>query len=605
MGNYVSVGGNQFDLANYGISESNADNSPALQALINNTAGLKKIKFSSGVFNFLSPVVINRDVLIEGDGSALTNLHFTWMGATNTFANLASFPSTGNAGQTYLATDTQLVYRWDGSSYFLLGSNTGLFAFDATSRQPQFCRLRIISTTGRNYTNDSVEKTLIPDGRNFGGIRVARESLTPAFDSSVTGRIIDDVSLEGFSGLFFSGHKLIKADVKLKECRYGLGVLFTNHKNALTNPAHVSTTIKYSGYVTVASQGVTFTNCVDVTLDQAIAEYNGQSDGTFGGFTFNNCRNVLLNQPYAEANVGDNIKAIDSRITCIQPDFYQPTTSTRTNIVPTFSGTAWQDRASTLLDPFGLNILTRGGNTWASVALHYAGGANNTLLGLGYNDGNGIRTIRTHSERNQQQESRITTTTSGTATLWSFQLADANIAPSRINVIDASVRIIVWDITDQSAGTPEILVASFLVECGARRRVLGTDQIGTATITTLKNNTSLTTSNLAVTTGSGQLRINVTGLASRTLIWQAFANTTTYMAPMESGTASAGNFNSLTDSTKTWTTNQWTNWRIRILSGTGAGQTRLISGNTGTVISVRDVWVTAPNNTSVYEIGAF
>jgi hypothetical protein len=68
------------------------------------------------------------------------------------------------------------------------------------------------------------------------------------------------------------------------------------------------------------------------------------------------------------------------------------------------------------------------------------------------------------------------------------------------------------------------------------------------------------------------------------------------------GTATAGGASTLTNSAKTWATNQWTNYQIRIVSGTGAGQIRTIASNTGTVITTSAAWTTQPDATSVYSI---
>lgn len=68
------------------------------------------------------------------------------------------------------------------------------------------------------------------------------------------------------------------------------------------------------------------------------------------------------------------------------------------------------------------------------------------------------------------------------------------------------------------------------------------------------------------------------------------------------GTATAGGVATLTNSGKSWTTNQWANYQIRITSGTGAGQIRTISSNTGTAITVSSNWTTQPDNTSQYSI---
>ena len=67
------------------------------------------------------------------------------------------------------------------------------------------------------------------------------------------------------------------------------------------------------------------------------------------------------------------------------------------------------------------------------------------------------------------------------------------------------------------------------------------------------------------------------------------------------GTATSATGTTLVNSAKTWTTNQWTNYQVRIVSGTGAGQIRNISSNTGTTLTV-PTWTTTPDATSVYEI---
>ena len=73
-------------------------------------------------------------------------------------------------------------------------------------------------------------------------------------------------------------------------------------------------------------------------------------------------------------------------------------------------------------------------------------------------------------------------------------------------------------------------------------------------------------------------------------------------AAFATGTATAGGASTLTNSGKTWTTNQWTNSQVRIVSGTGAGQIRTIASNTGTVLTTSAAWTTQPDATSVYNI---
>lgn len=67
-------------------------------------------------------------------------------------------------------------------------------------------------------------------------------------------------------------------------------------------------------------------------------------------------------------------------------------------------------------------------------------------------------------------------------------------------------------------------------------------------------------------------------------------------------TATAWSSTTLTNSAKTWTTNQFTNHQIRITGGTWVGQIRTIASNTATVITVSAAWTVTPDATSTYSI---
>jgi hypothetical protein len=69
-----------------------------------------------------------------------------------------------------------------------------------------------------------------------------------------------------------------------------------------------------------------------------------------------------------------------------------------------------------------------------------------------------------------------------------------------------------------------------------------------------------------------------------------------------SSTATSGGATTLTDSTKSWTTNQFTNFQVRITVGTGAGQVRTIASNTSTALTVSSAWTTNPDGTSTYVV---
>ncbi len=53
----------------------------------------------------------------------------------------------------------------------------------------------------------------------------------------------------------------------------------------------------------------------------------------------------------------------------------------------------------------------------------------------------------------------------------------------------------------------------------------------------------------------------------------------------DSGTATSGSTTTLVDSGAAWTTGQWINYQVRITAGTGKGQVRVITANTGTTLT--------------------
>lgn len=68
------------------------------------------------------------------------------------------------------------------------------------------------------------------------------------------------------------------------------------------------------------------------------------------------------------------------------------------------------------------------------------------------------------------------------------------------------------------------------------------------------------------------------------------------------GTATAGGATTLTNGAKTWATNMFANFQVRITGGTGKGQIRPIASNTGTVLTVSTAWAVNPDATSIYSI---
>lgn len=70
----------------------------------------------------------------------------------------------------------------------------------------------------------------------------------------------------------------------------------------------------------------------------------------------------------------------------------------------------------------------------------------------------------------------------------------------------------------------------------------------------------------------------------------------------DAGTATSGTSTTLTDSTKSWATDRWKNYDVRIVAGTGKGQVLPILSNTATALTVYKPFVTTPDSTSVFVI---
>ena len=68
----------------------------------------------------------------------------------------------------------------------------------------------------------------------------------------------------------------------------------------------------------------------------------------------------------------------------------------------------------------------------------------------------------------------------------------------------------------------------------------------------------------------------------------------------DTGAVASATGTTLTCTGKTWPTNGWANYEVRILTGTGAGQIRTVASNTGTVLTVSAAWTTNPDATSTF-----
>lgn len=103
--------------------------------------------------------------------------------------------------------------------------------------------------------------------------------------------------------------------------------------------------------------------------------------------------------------------------------------------------------------------------------------------------------------------------------------------------------------------------------------------------------------------------------ASQLTVAPAFAGApaagNTYVVEQQQDTATAGTTTTVTDTKQAWTTNQYSNMDVVILSGTGSGQRRRLASNTATVLTLAaavtgnprtGAFGVAPDATSVYQI---
>lgn len=143
-------------------------------------------------------------------------------------------------------------------------------------------------------------------------------------------------------------------------------------------------------------------------------------------------------------------------------------------------------------------------------------------------------------------------------------------------------------------------------------------ETGTATsggATTLTNSGAAWTSNewidivLKITggTGVGQTRRIASNTSTALTVTQAWtvnpdATSVYSIQSYVTATATSGANSTLTDSAADYGTSGWTGGAITIISGTGAGQARLITSHTATVITITGTWGTNPDSTSVYAL---
>lgn len=91
------------------------------------------------------------------------------------FADLASFPGTGETGKLYVALDTNLVYRWSGSTYVEISASAALTANDINYTQGDTNDWTVADGSSVKATLDEVGERLVT-------LEAAPEGYTPAYE---------------------------------------------------------------------------------------------------------------------------------------------------------------------------------------------------------------------------------------------------------------------------------------------------------------------------------------------------------------------------------------------------------------------------------------
>lgn len=117
--------------------------------------------------NYADGLLVNLCPLVDGKVPSV-NLP-SYVDDALEFANLAAFPVTGESGKIYLAVATNLIYRWTGSTYVLIGDGTSVDVVAAgsdafprydqaqTLTEPQ--KAQILTNIGAKKSYNLINKT--------------------------------------------------------------------------------------------------------------------------------------------------------------------------------------------------------------------------------------------------------------------------------------------------------------------------------------------------------------------------------------------------------------------------------------------------------------
>lgn len=167
------------------------------------------------------------------------------------YASKSKFPSTGDGGKIYIDKSTNTIYRWDGSSYVVVGSgNTGTV------------------TSVSVKMNDAIKGTITTSGTiNLGTVITSHQDISGKQDKLVSGtniKTINGTSLLGSGDLTISGGSGNISNVATMGGSTGNGSSASYAYSTLTN--HSSTSYKLKIFCRRITDAFNSTNSKSITF---------------------------------------------------------------------------------------------------------------------------------------------------------------------------------------------------------------------------------------------------------------------------------------------------------------------------------------------------
>lgn len=207
------------------------------------------------------------------------------------YTNLAAFPVTGESGKLYVAIDTNLVYRWSGSTYAGTSSSLALGTTSTTAHRGDFGNTAYTHSQVTGTNPHAVTKANVGLGNADNTADTAKPVSTaqqtalnlkanlasPTFTGSVAGITAAMVGLGNLTNL-------TQVDTSSNQSNIGGAKTFTNlvfFTGSLTGNSTLYQSPKSYNYVIGSSQTAVGLACPNAPTNSRLAEFVLQTDGAF------------------------------------------------------------------------------------------------------------------------------------------------------------------------------------------------------------------------------------------------------------------------------------------------------------------------------------